>query len=100
MTARYHARYMLPVDERILEYLTEEPWATAVEMADVSAFDVPEATIQERCKVLADIDFLVPAVDESCSNPDMWEITGWGELYLDGEIDARHRRPTKRALRG
>lgn len=91
---------MLPVDERILEYLTEEPWATAGEMANLDVFDVPEGTIQERCKVLADIDFLAPAVDESSSDPDMWEITGWGELYLEGEIDARYRQPTKRALRG
>lgn len=91
---------MLPVDERILEYLTEEPWATAGEMANLGVFAVPEATIQERCKVLADIDFLAPAVDESNSDPDMWEITGWGELYLEGEIDARYRQPTKRALRG
>jgi hypothetical protein len=67
-------------------------------MAGTRGFEVPEGTIQERCRVLADIEFVAPVVEKR--DPTMWEITTWGQLYLEGEVDARYREPTKRALRG
>lgn len=98
MPVRRQARYLIALDERILEYLSGEPWATAEEMAGHRGFTAPERTIQERCRVLAEIDFVAPVVDGP--DPGMWELTTWGRLYLAGEVDARLREPTKRALRG
>ena len=95
---RQHAHYLIALDERILEYLGAEPWGTAEEMASRQGFDASRDTIQERCRVLADIDFLAPAVNDP--DPAMWELTTWGRLYLAGEVDAGLREPTKRALRG
>jgi hypothetical protein len=53
---------------------------------------------RERCRMLADVDFIAPVTDDP--NPLMWEVTTWGRLYLAGEVDAGLREPTKRALRG
>lgn len=94
MPPRKSARWMQQLDDRILEYLNEEPWSSPTLMASMPEFHASEGRIHERCQVLADTELVSFIVG------DMVEITQWGILYLDGEIDAEHRPlPTKRALR-
>lgn len=66
-------------------------------MAGVKAgeirMDASENRIRERCRLLADADLIAPIHSE------MYELTTWGRLYLDGEVDARHQpRPRPSAV--
>lgn len=83
------------LDERILEYLDEEGWATPRILTRKRAFTASEGRIAERCELLVYAGFVAPVHGE------MYDITRWGQLYLDGEVDARHQpTPTKeRVLR-
>jgi hypothetical protein len=47
--------------------------------------------IVERCRVLAEAEFTVVLPRDWLENES--DITGWGQRYLEGEIDADHRRP-------
>jgi hypothetical protein len=86
---------MEQTDERILEYLDSVGWATPEIMANERGFESSEGRIRERCERLQYAGFVAPI------HRDMYEITQWGRLYLDGEIDAQHQpTPTKeRVLR-
>jgi len=87
---------MEQVDERILEFLDSVGWATPRIMARERGFEASEGRIRERCEHLRYAGFVAPIYG------DTYEITGWGILYLDGEIDAKHQPiPTAdRVLRG
>jgi hypothetical protein len=76
---------MEQVDERILEFLDSTGWATPRIMAREQGFEASEGRIRERCKRLQYAGFVVPLHGET------YEITRWGILYLDGEIDAEHQ---------
>jgi hypothetical protein len=93
---RLSADWMQQTDERILEYLQSEPWATPEEMVDHPAFGVGAGTIRERCLVLVDVEFLAFVVD---CDAGMFELAGDGRRYLRGEVDASHRRPSHRPFR-
>jgi len=83
-------------DDRILEYLAEEGWATPSLIAMEASIDVSEGFVEDRLHFLGYAGF----VDRL--HAEMYEITGWGHLYLDGELDA-HYQPTPsvdRVLRG
>lgn len=54
-------------------------------MASMSAFDATEGILSDRCKMLADAGLLAPIHGET------YELTTWGRLYLEGEIDAAHQ---------
>jgi hypothetical protein len=88
---RRTAPWMQQLDERILEWLTEEGWATPGIMASRPEFRwASEARIRERVEMLVYAEFVAPIAEE------MVEITTWGQQYLDGEIDAvHHPYPTK-----
>lgn len=73
------------VDERILEYLREQGWATPTVLSRARGIDASEGRIAERCARLVYAGFVAPIHGET------YEITRWGQLYLDGEIDARHQ---------
>jgi hypothetical protein len=88
---------MTQLDERILEYLVGEPWASPAELASHRAIRATEAIVRERCRFLVDAEL---AAYVAGPESDMVEITTWGVGYLHGEIDAAHRWPTRRALRG
>ena len=83
------ARWMNHSDERILEYLSEkgETFAWAI------AYDIgrDDRQIRRRLRVLARAD-LVERVEREGKTPH-WRLSSWGELYLDGEVDADLRRP-------
>jgi len=88
---RSHGVWMLGVDERILERLddADEPM-TAWELA----YDLGEVTrgrVAARCKVLADAGFAVQLARDNLG--DRYDITGWGQRYLLGEVNADLRRP-------
>lgn len=73
------------VDERILEYLDEAGWATPGLLARERGFSASEDRIAERCAMLVHAGFVAPLHGET------YEITRWGQLYLRGEVDARHQ---------
>jgi len=76
---------MIQLDERILEHLERKGWATPRMMARERGFPSYEGVISDRCKRLHYVGFIDPFHDE------MYELTAGGQLYLDGEIDARHQ---------
>ena len=86
---------MEQTDERILEFLDDVGWATPHIMARERGFDATEGRIGDRCERLVYAGFITPLHRKT------YEITQWGRLYLQGEIDAEHQpTPTKeRALR-
>lgn len=95
--SRRTASWMCLLDERILEHLSDEPWSSPSIMASTFNFDASEDRIDERCRMLADAEL----VHFSFGDTDLVEITSWGMLYLNGEIDAESQpESTKRALRG
>jgi len=49
--------------------------------------DASQRRIRERCRVLTSAELVAPIHEE------MYELTTWGALYLDGELDAQHLRP-------
>jgi hypothetical protein len=87
---------MKQLDERILEHLDGEGWSTPATMASAKGFTASEGHIWERCQMLHYVGFIAPMY------ADMYDLTTDGKLYLQGEIDAEHRRqPTvDRVLRG
>jgi len=86
---------MQQLDDRILEHLDEEGWSSPRVMATEPDLDASKGRIRERCEFLVYAGFAAPLTDT------MYEITRWGQLYLEGEVDAEHQpRPTvERALR-
>lgn len=88
---RWHGQWMLGVDERILEQLdTAVEAMTAWELA-YDLEDVTRRRVAARCKVLADAGFILHLERDGLE--DRYDITGWGQRYLLGEVDANNRRP-------
>lgn len=85
MSLRKSAYWVEQPDERILEYLDEHSWATPKMMAYDKAFSASRGQIKERCERLVYAGFAAPI------HRRMYEITTWGQLYLQGEVDARHQ---------
>ncbi|AXG11758.1 hypothetical protein DU484_06215 [Haloplanus rubicundus] len=83
--------WMTHTDDRILEYLYEVSTATAWEIAYEQGVVADRRRIGRRCRVLVNAGF-VNVVEREGLN-DEFEITRWGELYLDGDVDAELRRP-------
>lgn len=82
---------MSRIDERILEQLddADDPM-TAWELA----YNLETPTrrrVRERCHVLAHAGFaeIIPREPHT----EQYEITGWGQQYLIGEVNANLRRP-------
>ena len=73
---------MVGADDRILEYLSEEGPATPSTMADDDRMRFSRTHINQRCIKLADYGFLL-----NLGNG-VYQITGKGERYLSGELDA------------
>jgi len=74
------------IDDRILEVLNRESWSTP-HFLSIDLDGVDEGRIRERCELLRRAGF----VEREFS--DQYEITTWGALYLDGEVNAEARRP-------
>jgi len=76
---------MVQLDEQILEYIGNGGWATPKMMAQNPGFPSYEGVLSDRCKRLHYAGLIEPFHGE------MYDITIEGQLYLDGEIDARHQ---------
>ncbi|MDB2237581.1 hypothetical protein [Halorubrum ezzemoulense] len=77
---------MYPTDERILEHLAEESWASPSTMAaeiEFQQIEAEEEYIQQRCIQLAERELVIPVIE----NSEMYEITRWGLAYLRGDLD-------------
>lgn len=72
---------MLATDERLLERLDEEGWATARSLA--TALDLPRGVTRDRLRMLADAGLVAFAT----SDRDLVHLTTSGALYLEGERD-------------
>lgn len=82
--------WMRQLDERILEHLREEGWSSPGIMRSRQNFQclgTSEGAIAERCRVLTSAELVAPI------HGNMYELTTWGRLYLEGELDAEHLRP-------
>jgi len=88
---RNTSSWMVHLDERIMECLDESekpltPWMVADDLGAPT-----RRRVAERCRVLARAGFVQmtrrPSID------DKFTITGWGRLYLDGDVDADLQRP-------
>ena len=82
---------MVHLDERIMECLDESeklltPWMIADDLGAPS-----RRRVEERCRVLARAGFV--QMTRRAAVDDKFGITGWGRLYLDGDVDADLRRP-------
>lgn len=89
---RKTATWMRQLDERILEHLDESGWSTPSMMAQHPRFEdllASRGHIRERCQMLADAGLV------GKEHQDIYEITRWGQLYLEGEVDAQNQ-PTPR----
>lgn len=91
MKMRRMGRWMYPVDERILEHLAEESWASPSTMAtelEFSQLNVDAEYIGQRCEQLVGRELIIPIIE----GEEMYEITRWGLAYLRGDLDAGHLR--------
>ena len=80
---------MYTVDERILEHLAEESWASPSTMAAEPSFyqlDVGDEYISQRCDCLVERELIAPIINEG----EMYEITRWGLAYLRGDLNAQY----------
>ncbi len=76
---------MTQIDDRILEYLAEEEWATPALVVREARLDVSAGFVRDRCRMLA----FAGLVYEFHS--DSFELTTWGRRYLDGKLDAQYQ---------
>jgi len=86
---------MEQIDERILEFLYDDGWASPSILAREAGIEASKGRVSDRCHRLEYAGFVASV------HGDMYEITRWGQLYLEGEVDAEHQpTPTvERALR-
>lgn len=78
---------MQQLDERILEFVREEGWASPHIIAASGGFccSVSEERIRERMAWLVYAGLLAPI------SGDQVDLTGAGARYLEGDLDARHQ---------
>jgi len=91
LTERKTAGWMTALDERLLEHLDDTDGSLTAWQAAYDLGPVTWGRVTERCRVLAEAGFVVVLQRENLG--DRYDITGWGQRYLEGEIDADHRRP-------
>jgi len=91
---RQSAEWMQLIDDRILEIVQEFEPATSNLIHEKIRLTASRKQVRARCRLLANVGFLEPFIDSS--QADMWEISIWGNLYLEGELNADLRRPQPR----
>ena len=89
---------MQHTDDRILEHLAGVSKATAWEIAHDMGDPSDERRVRHRCRMLANAGFVDIYLRE-VGLDDQYEITSWGELYLEGEVDAELQRLFGRQIR-
>lgn len=76
--------WMTTLDDRILEYLEEDSAATPRTIARSRRRPVSTQEIRERLRVLAQAGYVEPFTDDY----ELYALTTWGRLYLEGEARA------------
>jgi hypothetical protein len=89
---RLTGQWMQLLDDRILEKLAREGLSWPSQIARDPSVGGSEARVHERCRVLCEAGLIEPFLDEP--DVEMFEISAWGMLYLEGEVDADLDRPT------
>lgn len=84
MTERKSAEWMCPLDERILEYIESEGWATPSLIHRETAMLASCRRVFERLKILEQAGL----VARLCEGGIAFELAGEGQRYLCGELDA------------
>lgn len=87
---RRSAVWLYHLDERILEHLDEGEPLTAWQLAYDLGSPSP-SRVADRCRVLPDSGFVATIRLDTLD--DKYDITGWGQRYLLGEVDADLRQP-------
>jgi len=82
---RKNANWMKAQDDRILEHLDREGWASPSLIASESSIDISEGHVEERLRMLWYAGLVSPIW------ADAYEITTQGVLYLRGELDVEHQ---------
>ncbi|WP_193571709.1 hypothetical protein [Haloarcula sp. JP-L23] len=84
MQGRKSAYWMEQLDERIMEFIRSEGWASPRLLEGERGFSASEGRIRERCMCLHYAGFIEPI------HGDMYDLTSEGILYLKGDLDAEH----------
>ena len=73
------------VDDRILEALddSEGNWITPGYLSTLDGIHATTSQVRERCKVLADADFVTSLTEDA----DLVALTTEGQQYLEGKVD-------------
>ncbi|GGM69238.1 hypothetical protein GCM10009017_19290 [Halarchaeum rubridurum] len=79
-----HARWVEKADEDVLEYLRDHDLATPSEIARAIRAPTTTRRVRERLRVLSQAEYVAPLDDDY----DVYQLTVWGRLYLDGEVRA------------
>lgn len=82
---RKSATWMKKEDDRILEYLDTEEWATPNLIAREQFKKVSSGHVEERLRMLWYAELVTPIWS------DAYELTSLGALYLRGELDVEHQ---------
>ncbi|KZX49536.1 hypothetical protein [Haloarcula sp. K1] len=89
MIGKKSASWMNQIDERIMEWIRENGFASPSILSRERGFDVSSGYIRDRCRWLQYAGLLAPV------SGDLYDLTSEGILYLKGELDASHcPRPT------
>ncbi|GGL58021.1 hypothetical protein [Halocalculus aciditolerans] len=85
---RRQGEWMRPVDERILEHLSERALSSSprviLSRTEFHDLDVSKIGVRERLRVLSQAGLVEP----STPNHGSFELTVWGRMYLDGDVAA------------
>ncbi|WP_435098455.1 repressor phrH2 [Halarchaeum sp. P4] len=84
MSVRIHARWVTSADEDILEYLRDRDLASPSEITRAIRTPATTRRVRERLRVLSQAEYVAPLDDDY----DVYQLTIWGRLYLDGEVRA------------
>lgn len=77
-----------------MDTILSDGWISPKTLASETGVSASEARIRERCEMLHYSMLLEPLWS------DAYDLTNWGRLYLQGDLDARHQpEPTLGAVR-
>lgn len=95
MSGRRPASWMCPLDERILEFIDREDWTSPRLIETETSMNASWGRAYERLKMLEQAGL----VERIHRHGVMFELTGEGQRYLCGELDAQHvERPNPHAV--
>jgi len=96
--SRKPAKWMVPLDERILEILKAEGWSSPRYIAQKVSLRASVGRVRERCRMLTYAQMIEPLTRQFQN----YDITGYGLRYLEGRLDASNQPwpSAKKVLRG